>query len=68
MIIEFKRIWKEAVVAYFKVLSRPGSTEENYEKSQYCRYPLRDLKLRPLEYEARVTTTQSRMFFGNVFK
>jgi hypothetical protein len=28
------RIWKEAVVAYFKVLSRhlPGGTDENHEE------------------------------------
>jgi hypothetical protein len=32
---ELERIWKEAVVAYFNVLSRhlPGEAEENYEKS-----------------------------------
>jgi hypothetical protein len=31
-----ERIWEEAVVAYFKLLSQhlPGRTEKNYEKSQ----------------------------------
>jgi hypothetical protein len=31
---ELERMWKEAVMAYFKVLSRhfPGGTEENHEK------------------------------------
>jgi hypothetical protein len=33
---ELKRIWKEAVLAQFKVLSRNllGGTEENHEKLQ----------------------------------
>jgi hypothetical protein len=33
-------MWKEAVVAYFKVISRhlPRGTEENHEKSQPCSY------------------------------
>jgi hypothetical protein len=33
---ELERIWKEAVVAYFKVLLRysPGRTKENHEESQ----------------------------------
>jgi hypothetical protein len=33
---ESQKIWKEAVVDYFKVLSwhLPGGTEENHKKSQ----------------------------------
>jgi hypothetical protein len=33
---ELERMWKEAVVALFKVLSRhlPGGSEENHEKPQ----------------------------------
>jgi hypothetical protein len=33
---ELERMWKEAVVAYFKVLSLhfPGGNEENLEKPQ----------------------------------
>jgi hypothetical protein len=32
-----ERMWKEAVVAYFKVLSRhlPGGTEESHENSSF---------------------------------
>jgi hypothetical protein len=32
---EFRKIWKDAVTAYFKVLSRhtPEATEENYENT-----------------------------------
>jgi hypothetical protein len=33
---ELEKIWKEAVMAYFKVLSwhSPGGTEENHDKPQ----------------------------------
>jgi hypothetical protein len=58
---ELERAWKEAVVAYFNVLSRqfPGETEENYENlSQNRRSPGRDLKLRLTEYEALVIITR----------
>jgi hypothetical protein len=36
VINELERIWKEAVMALFKVLSRyfPGGTEENYKKPE----------------------------------
>jgi hypothetical protein len=35
---ELQRIWKEAVVAQFKVLPRhlPAGTEENHEKLSQC--------------------------------
>jgi hypothetical protein len=52
---ELERIWNEAIVAYFKVLSRhlPGGTEENHGNlSQDSRSPGRDLNSEPSEYEA----------------
>jgi hypothetical protein len=58
---ELERMWKEAVVAFLKVLSRhlPGGTEENDENlSQNCRSPGRDLSPGPPEYEAGVLTTR----------
>jgi hypothetical protein len=37
---ELERMWKEVVVAQFKVLSRliPGRTDENYENLSVERY------------------------------
>jgi hypothetical protein len=61
---ELERIWKEAVVAYFKVLSGyfPGGTEETTKSlSQDSRSAYRDLILEPPEYEARVLTTRQRL-------
>jgi hypothetical protein len=45
MVNELERIWKEAAVAWFKVLYRhlPGGTRENYEKYQDSLSPGRDL-------------------------
>jgi hypothetical protein len=48
---KFERIWKEAVVAYFKVKSRnfSGGTQENHDKtSQDILYLDRDSKIVPL--------------------
>jgi hypothetical protein len=60
---ELKRVWKDAVVAYFKVLTQnlPGWTERNHENQcQDIRSPGRDLNPGPAEYEAGVLTTRSR--------
>jgi hypothetical protein len=57
---ELERIWKEAVMAYFNVLSRHLSegTEANHEKiCPDVRTRGRDLKLEPPEYEAEVLNT-----------
>jgi hypothetical protein len=37
---ELERMWKDAVVAYFRALSLhlPGGTEENHEKTHLLRY------------------------------
>jgi hypothetical protein len=37
---EFRKAWKEAVIGYFKTLTKqfPGGTEENHDKLQ-SRYP-----------------------------
>jgi hypothetical protein len=45
-------MWKEAVLAKFKILSQnlPGGTEKNL--SQDSRYPSRDLNPESPEYEA----------------
>jgi hypothetical protein len=54
---QLERMWKKAVVAYFKVLSRhsPGGTEENHEiLSQDSRCPVRYLNTGLPEYEAGV--------------
>jgi hypothetical protein len=54
---ELERIWKEAVVAWFKLLSLhlPGGTEEHNANSCHdSRSPGRDLNLRSPEYEAGV--------------
>jgi hypothetical protein len=42
---ELKRMWKEAFIAEFKVLTWhfPGGTEENHEKPLDIRSPGRDL-------------------------
>jgi hypothetical protein len=55
------KIWKEAVLAKFKVLSRnlPEGTEKNHENlSQDRRSPSRDLNPGPAEYETGVLTTR----------
>jgi len=41
---EFERVWKEAVVSYFKIIiySLHGGTEENQGS---CRYPGQDSKI-----------------------
>jgi hypothetical protein len=55
---------KEAVVAWFKVLSRhlPGRTEENHKNlSQDSWFPGRDLNPGPPEYETGVLTTRPRL-------
>jgi hypothetical protein len=57
---EMERICKEAVMPYFKVLSKhfPTGTDENLD--QGSRYPCRDMNPGPPEYEAGVLTTQPR--------
>jgi hypothetical protein len=52
---EFERMWKEAVVAIFEILSYhlSGRTEETHKSfSQYNRSPARDLSRRPPKYKA----------------
>jgi hypothetical protein len=56
-----ERTWKEAVVAYFKVLSRhlPGGTEKTHKNhSQDSLSPGRNLNSEPPEYEAGVLSTR----------
>jgi surfactin synthase thioesterase subunit len=56
---ELERMWKEAVMAEFKVLSwnLPGRTEENHEKTSVRITSLvRYLNHGPSEYEAGVLT------------
>jgi hypothetical protein len=63
MINELERIWKEAVVTYFKVLSRrlPGWAEENHKiLIQDNRPSDRDLNPRPPEYKAGLLLTRPR--------
>jgi hypothetical protein len=56
---ELERMWKEAVVAQFKVLSRHlPRTKENYEIPQDSRCLGRYLNPGPPEYEAGVLTTR----------
>jgi hypothetical protein len=61
---ELERVWKEAIVTYFKILPRhlTGGTEENHGKpqSQDIRSPDCDLNPGPPEYESGVITTQHR--------
>jgi hypothetical protein len=57
---ELEKIWKEAVMTKFKVLSwyLPGGSEENHKNlSQDSQSPSQDLNLGPPEYEAGVLTT-----------
>jgi hypothetical protein len=58
---EFESIWKEAFVAYFKVLSRHSLEEMRKTPitlSEDSRYPGRNLNPGPPEYQAGVLTTQ----------
>jgi hypothetical protein len=60
---ELERMWKEAVVAKFKVLlfrHFPGGTEKNQNVSQHSLSPGRNLNPGPPEYEAGVLTTRPR--------
>jgi hypothetical protein len=59
---KLERMWKVAVVAYFKQLSQyfPRETEEKHKKSQSSRSPCRDLNPGLPEYEAGVLTTRPR--------
>jgi hypothetical protein len=62
---ELERIWKEAVMTWFKVISQhlPGGTEEatnNLSRGRW--FPVRDLNPRPPEYEACVN--QSAVMSG----
>jgi hypothetical protein len=59
---ELERLWKEAVMAYFKILfwDLPAGTEENHKKPQDY-WPLgQDLTSGPLEYSrsANLSTTK----------
>jgi hypothetical protein len=58
---ELERIWKESVVASFKVLSRrlPGGSEENHEKI-YAGWPVCEPRFEPVppKYEAGMLTTR----------
>jgi hypothetical protein len=55
---ERERMWKQAVVAHFKVLSRnlPARTEENHETLTKIVHVLSDSNRKPLEYVRRVTS------------
>jgi hypothetical protein len=58
---ELERMVIEAVVAYLSLLSRylPGWTELNHKEfSRDSRYPGRNLKARPPDYEAGVANHQ----------
>jgi hypothetical protein len=58
---ELERMWKEAPVAKFKMLSQHllGGTEENHENlNQDSQSPGRDLNPGPPEYEAEMLTTR----------
>jgi hypothetical protein len=64
MINELENIWKEAVVAQFKVLSRNllGMTEEKHEETQHNWSLGQDLDLGPLEYRGiRLERLKKRM-------
>jgi hypothetical protein len=55
---EQKRMWKEAAMAYFKVLfllCLEGLRETTKSLSQESRSPDRDLNPEPPEYEARLS-------------
>jgi hypothetical protein len=54
-----ERVWKEAVMAYFMVLSQHLSrdSEEDHENLiQDSRIPSRDSKFKPPEYKAEMLT------------
>jgi hypothetical protein len=60
---ELERMWKEAVMASFKVLSRhfPGGTAETTKNLSQDSWSLgRDLNLGPTEHEAEELTTKLR--------
>jgi hypothetical protein len=60
---ELERMWKEAVVFKFKVLSWYLSrTEENHKTSQDSRPPGRDLNPVSPDYEVGVLTTAARHY------
>lgn len=65
---ESESMWKEEVVAKFKVLSRhlPTEIEGKPQKPQGFQFPGRDLNLGPTEYEAEVLTTRARRLFNGV--
>jgi hypothetical protein len=54
---ELERMWKGAIVAYFKTRTQhlPVGSEENYKSSRRCQG--RDSKQKPPEYEARIVRT-----------
>lgn len=57
---EMGRIWKEAVLAFFEVLSHqlPGGTEESMKTvSQVRLFAVRNLNPGPSEYESGVLIT-----------
>jgi hypothetical protein len=55
-------MWKEPIVAHFKVLSQhlPGGTEESHERTQNSRFPGRDLNPGSPKHEAGVLITRPR--------
>jgi hypothetical protein len=58
---QLERMWKEAVMAQFKVLSwhLPGGIEENYKNlTQYSLSLGQDLNAGTAEYESEVLATQ----------
>lgn len=59
-------MWKEAAVAYFKVMSRhlPGRTEDSHESPQNTGCPCQGWNPRPAKYEAGMTTTRPQQL-GN---
>jgi hypothetical protein len=60
---KWERLWKEVVVAKFKVLDQHGGTEKTISNlSQDSRSLGRDLNLGPPKYETGVLTT--RLTFG----
>jgi hypothetical protein len=65
---ELKRSWKEAVVAYCKVLRHsPGGTKENHKDlSKESQSPDRDLKPGPPEYKADVLTTRPQCYISSI--
>jgi hypothetical protein len=67
---ELEMIWKETVVAHFKILSwhLPGGTDENHKKKfgQESQSPDRDLSPRPPKCEAEVLTAVMMFRFDHI--